>query len=56
MNITDEGIQKLSYELLGSDNPLNAFQQSMLRTAAGVQFFTDQFMEKFIGQVGKRRC
>lgn len=56
MNITDEGIQKLSYQILGSDNPLNPFQQSLLRTMAGVNFFPDEFMEKFVDQMSKRRC
>ena len=51
MNITDEGIQKLSYSLMGSDNPLSPFQQSMLRTAAKVQFFEDDFLEKFIDNI-----
>jgi len=50
-NITDEGVQVFSYGIAGDDVPLSALEQSMLKTAAGVQTFRAGFVEKFLKAV-----
>lgn len=47
-NITDEGVQVFSYGIAGDDVPLSALEQSLLKTAAGVQSFRPDFVQDFL--------
>lgn len=54
LNITDEGIQRITFR--APHITLDAYQQSMLRTFAGVSFFRvgeNEFTDKFIETISK---
>jgi len=51
-NLTDEGIQRLSFGISGEGSPLSVVEQTILRSLAGASSLRPSFVEEFYKKIG----